>query len=929
MSELGISPQQDATPLGGMLAFLFTDIQGSTGRWERAPAGMRAALARHDGMLRAAIEASGGRVFKTMGDAFYAAFPDVGSAIAAALQAQRQLQQDGFPEVGGIAVRMVIHAGSAEARDGDYFGPPLNRAARMLAAGHGGQVLVSEAAAALVSDSLTGGFGLLDLGAHRLKDLAEPQEIHQLAAPDLKSDFPPLRSLSASPNNLPRPATALIGREDELREIKALLGSHRLVTLVGSGGVGKTRISMEIGGALVEAYPDGVWLVELAPVSDPVLVPELVASLFGIAISAGRAPLDAVTSILRQKRTLLIIDNCEHLVEAVACLADAILRHCPGVSLLASSREPLAIAGEGTYRMPSLSFPDRPEGISAAHAMEFGAVRLFIERARSILPDFAIADCNAPAVSAICKRLDGVALAIELAAPRLKMLNPEALAKRLDDRFKLLTGGSRTALPRQQTLKALIDWSYNLLSDLEQVLLRRLAVFAGGWTVESAGAIAAGDEIEEWQIFDLLASLVDKSLVVADASGAETRYRLLESTRQYGLSKLAEHGDYEGWPRLADYLSTCFAHAEAAWPTTGTEPWLAAYGSELDNLRASLDWAFGPEGKASAGLDLIGRSFRLFMELSLLPELARWLQVAFTRIDATTPDAVAARIWFGKAWTFPQYGDREEVPFALRAAELFRASGDREGEGVALARAGAAHLTNRVTAEGEALLRQAEALLMPQPGTLLGRTKHHAMWLHYLGAMHHFAGDAELARRTAEQAASLARETGDRKGFRNILNTLGEIHGQAGDFAAAVASIKLAIEEALAENDGFTLAHTRTNIAAHLLPMDAVREARDYARVAIADARAIAQPFFVTVAVEHLALIAALTGQPDRAARLVGYSSRWYETKQMTRQDTERRGYDRLVTILTEQMPAEECRRLEDEGAVWNEEQAISEALEV
>ena len=539
-------------PPGGMLALLFTDIEGSTRLWETAPQAMATALARHDGLLRAAITGNGGHVFKTMGDAFCAAFADAPAAVNAALAAQRALQADGFPETGGIKVRMAIHAGAVESRDGDYFGPPLNRVARLLAAGHGGQVLVSRAAAELVRGVLPPATELRDLGQHRLKDLAAPEQVHQLTVTDLPSAFPPLRSLSARPdNNLPQQVTTLIGREAELAEIKAALGKHRLVTLVGSGGVGKTRASLEVAADLLESHPDGVWFVELAPLSDPLLVPEIVAGLFGASITTDRVPLEALVGILRQKRTLLVLDNCEHLVAAVAQLADAILRHCPQVSLLASSREPLAIQGESTYRMPSLGFPEQIEGISAARALEFGAVRLFVERATAIMPGFALGEDNASAVAAICKRLDGVALAIELAVPRLKMLKVQELAERLDERFKLLTGGSRTALPRQQTLKALIDWSYNLLSEPEQTLLQRLSVFAGGWTLASAGAVAAGAGIADWEVFDLLAALVDKSLVVADASGKETRYRLLESTRQYAAEKLAENGARDFRRKLA------------------------------------------------------------------------------------------------------------------------------------------------------------------------------------------------------------------------------------------------------------------------------------------------------------------------------------------------------------------------------------------
>ena len=448
----------------GTLVFLFTDIEGSTERWERAPQTMNLALARHDSVLHAAIKQHGGQVFKTMGDAFCAAFSNTCDALAAALAAQRAITSDGFTEIGGLKVRMAVHAGAVEARDGDYFGQPLNRIGRLLAAGHGGQVLVSAVAADLARGSLPDGSRLANLGAHRLKDFAEPQEIYQLIAPDLASEFPPLRSLAVLRNNLPQQINSFIGRETEMADIKALLEEHRLVTLVGSGGVGKTRISLQVAAEVLDRFNDGVWFVELAPLTDPQLIAENITALFGFPIGAGQRPLDAVVGLLREKQALLILDNCEHLVAAVASLAEAIIRKCPNMALLASSREPLAISGEAIYRVPTLGFPDRPEGITAEAALGYGAVRLFAQRAGAAVAGFAVANDNAPAVAEICRRLDGVALAIELAAPRLKMLKPEELVKHLDDRFRILTGGSRTALPRQQTLKALIDWSYDLLS---------------------------------------------------------------------------------------------------------------------------------------------------------------------------------------------------------------------------------------------------------------------------------------------------------------------------------------------------------------------------------------------------------------------------------------------------------------------------------
>ena len=528
MSKPIISAEATSSRHGEVLIFLFTDIEGSTQRWERTPEAMRLALRRHDTLVRSAIAKAGGHVFKSAGDAFCAVFSEAAQAFAAALDAQRSIGSDGFAEVGGLKVRMAIDAGTAEARDGDYFGRPLNRAARLLAAGHGGQVLVSEIAADLARHALPARSTLIALGPHYLKDFAEPQEIHQLAANNSVSAFPALRTLSITRGNLPQRVTSFIGRETEIQEIKNLLETNRLVTLVGSGGVGKTSATLRVGADLGSRFKEGVWFVELAPLTDPHLIPEIISSLFNAPIGTGSVAINTLSAMLRHKQALLILDNCEHLVAAIASLAETIIHSCPSISILASSREPLTIAGETVYRMPSLSFPKHTDSITADEALSYSAVQLFAERGRAAVNGFVVANDNAPAVAEICRRLDGIALAIELAAPRLKMLTPRELANRLDDQFRILTGGSRTALPRQQTLKALIDWSYNLLTEPERILLRRLSVFAGGCTMDGAAAVATDHLLQQSDIFDLMASLVDKSLVVADASGRATRYRLLE-----------------------------------------------------------------------------------------------------------------------------------------------------------------------------------------------------------------------------------------------------------------------------------------------------------------------------------------------------------------------------------------------------------------
>ena len=494
---------------------------------------------------------------------------------------------------------------------------------------------------------------------------------------------PPAEPAPVYHNNLPQLAHALIGRERDVAEIEALLSRHRLVTLVGAAGVGKTSLSLQVGADLLARFPDGAWFVELAPLDRAELVGEAVAAVFGLPVHGERPATDAIAAFLRSRRVLLILDNCEHVIAAAAKLADALLKTCPGVFLLATSREALSVAGEHAYPVPLLDVPPRSTSLTAAQAMEHSAVQLFVERAAAALGRFSLTDETAPIVAEICRRLDGIPLAIELAAPRLKVLKPEALLARLDDQLRLLTAGSRTAVPRQQTLRAAIEWSYALLSEAEQAMLRRLGVFAGSFTLEAVAAVVTGAPVEASDVFDVLAGLVDKSLVVSLASAGENRYRLLESTRAFALEKLAAGGYAALARRLCEHMTIVFERAERTWPTTPRADWLAAYEPDLDNLRAALGWSLGPDGDPALGVKLVGYTDWLWRELSLLQEQRRWFELALTFVDDATPPSVEARIRLGLGWYF-YGGDRGRLSHNLRAIELMRQVG---GEPVLLGQA--------------------------------------------------------------------------------------------------------------------------------------------------------------------------------------------------------------------------------------------------
>ncbi len=580
--------------------FLFTDIEGSTRLWEEQATAMGEALAQHDHLLRVAVDGNGGSVIKTTGDGLLAVFDDPINAVGAALAAQRALRDATWGETGPLRVRMAFHAGAAETRDGDYFGPALNRVARILSIGHGGQVICSAVAADLARDRLGASVELVDLGSHRLRDIDRPEQVYQLVVADLPRDFPPLRSLSTRRSNLPVALTSFVGRESALAEVTTLVERHRLVTLIGTGGTGKTRLMLEAAGRLLDHHADGVWLAELAPLGDESQIASEVARALGAPEVPGVPALAVVTAFVADKDLLLLLDNAEHLVDGAARLAERLLASAPRLRILATSREALAIPGEAVLHVRSLScppiggvqgaIPGTPAGIEDAASTE--AVQLFIARAAAVDPAFALSQSNVASVGEICRRLDGIPLAIELAAARVSAMSPDDIAKRLGDRFRLLAGGRRTAVPRQQTLHALIDWSWDLLNDEDRRLLRRLAIFTGGWTVPMASRIVGDDEgrMDPVDLVDGLTRLVDRSLVIVDR-GPTTRYRMLETIRQYAREKLIESGEAAD---LADRHLAAYAElaSESEGPMRGPAmvDWLDRLDAEVDNLSTALEW---------------------------------------------------------------------------------------------------------------------------------------------------------------------------------------------------------------------------------------------------------------------------------------------------------------------------------------------------
>jgi predicted ATPase/class 3 adenylate cyclase len=574
-----------SAPPEGIVAFLFTDIEGSTRLWETYPEAMRSALAHHDALLRRAIAAHHGIVFKTIGDAFCAAFHTADDALHAATEAQIGLADRQWTGELGLRVRMAIHQGECEHRDGDYFGQPLNRVARLLSIGHGGQVLLSEAArAGLVELQET--VTLLDLGLHQLKDVRDPMEVWQLLHPDLPASFPSLRSDTPQRTNLPAQTNAFIGRESELRDLRRLAGV-RLLTITGLGGTGKTRLALEVGGQRLEEFRHGVWVVELEPIADPSLIAHAVAEAVGIREIPGQDLNREVFDALRERHLLLILDNCEHLLKAVAEFADHLLRVCPRIQVMTTSREALGVHGEIVYPLRPLPEPD--------------AIELFTDRAALVRPNFAVAS-NAPTIARICRRLDGLPLALEMAAARVRVLTIEQIEERLENRFDLLTDGGPT---QQRTLRELIDWNYELLDEREQWLLSRLGVFAGGWTIEAVEAVCTDAQITPPQILDLMTALVDKSLILVDDRTGGVRYRMLESLRQYARERLDEAGEMEQFrERHANYFLRFVEELSQKKGKVGENETLNAIERDHDDLRLALDFFAAHPLGGEAGMRL-------------------------------------------------------------------------------------------------------------------------------------------------------------------------------------------------------------------------------------------------------------------------------------------------------------------------------------
>lgn len=943
----------------GTVTFLFTDIEGSTRLLQEHRDRYPDVLKTHRQLLRATTEHADGYEFETQGDGLFTAFPSASDALKAAVTAQRALHEYHWPEGATVRVRMGLHTGQPTLTESGYVGLDLHRTARICTAGHGGQILLSQTTRELVEDDLPESVALRDLGEHRLKDLTRPQRLFQVMVADLPSDFPPLRSLDVVPNNLPIQLTSFIGREQQIADVKRLLGTARLLTLTGAGGSGKTRLALQVAADSIDHHSDGVWLVELAAISDPELVPQAVASALNLREQPGRSYVDVLVDYLRAKQVLLLLDNCEHLVNTCARIADVLLRASSKLKILVTSREGLAIGGETLYPVPTLSLPHSSQGLSVEDLSQYEAIRLFTERAAAALPTFRLLDGNARAVAQVCGRLDGIPLAIEMAASRVKALSVEQIATRLNDQFRLLTGGSRTALPRHQTLLATMDWSFDLLSNRERMLLRRLAPFAGGFTLEAAESVCAYEEVEASDVFDLLSQVVNKSLVVADEQDSEVRYRLLETIRQYARDRLREAGEADlARKRHRDFFVELAARAEPELTGPDEPKWAGMLNMEHDNLRAALGWSL-ESGDPETALRLAGMLGWFWSERGYLAEGRKWLETALAEATEAAPMAKAKAL-HRAGWLARLLGDFGRARHLLEAsAELYRGISDRNG--LAQSLSGLASV-GWIQDDGQATILAEESFALAQEtgdlwtcgfslntqARIAGRRGNYeraralahqsltffrsvgsgrgtVMALNTAGMMAMYSGDLPKATTLLEESCGRCAELGLKDPY--AVGALGCVAYQEGDYPKAVALLEECLGLSQELEQEMAVADAAGWLGKAKLAAGDYAQASALLKQSLIGLREIGNKFLTANFLYWLGKLVWIQGDPEKATRLLGATEALRQAASLPLPPVEQPDHEHTVASLRSELTEHQFATVWAEGRAMTLEQAIEYAL--
>ena len=918
-------------PPTGTVTFLFTDIEGSTRLSQQYPEAMPALFARHDQILRQAIEAHNGFVLRITGDSFSAAFHSAGDALCAALTAQRALVQEPWSPA-PIKVRMGIHTGTAQA-DADaasgeihYSGyTTLALTQRIMSAGHGGQVLLSRTAHELTREDLPPQAQLMDIGECTLKDILHPEQLYQLTAADLPSEFPPLKTLESFNHNLPTLLTSFIGREKEIDEIKKLITEHRMLTLTGSGGAGKTRLALHVAEGLLRQFSGGVWFVELAPLDDPALVGQTLLSVLKLREDAHRTSLEIIRDHLRSKTALLILDNCEHLIDACVQVSESLLRACPKLKILGSSREALGIPGELSYRVPSLKTPGSTDLMQLEHPLEIDSIRLFVERGMTANPDFKLSKENTPFVAQVCSRLDGIPLAIELAAARVKVLSPEQIASRLDDRFRLLTGGARTALPRQQTLRAMIDWSYSLLSDAEKMVFRRLAVFTGGWTLEAAEFVC-GEGRQGPDILDLMARLVDKSLVTAEEVDGGVRYRRLETIRQYSRERLFETEEVEAIrDRHLAYYAQLSEEIERGLQGPGRKLWVQRSEAEQENLRTAIEWGLArkPESALRIAANLaVGIAFGGYSV-----EGFRWLRDDMRAMESTMsvlPPPLRAKFLGALANTYISFGrERDAYKYAEQSIALYRQLDDKSGLASALLVGSLPLEASGKLVEAETALKEALALTQSDENDFLGAWALNSL----AGVTAKLHGDIQAAWKFTEEAIRLINDPDMDWHLANAYEMRGFLASYSNRYEESRRLFEKAKDAYQSVGAHFNVLLSKSNLAHLERQFGHHKQALERYRETIIGFREMGQLGAVAHQLECFGFLALAGDQYERALKLLAAADALRKKVSSPMNPEEQTYFDEQINVLHQKLDAHQFNQIWTTGRALTMEQALEFAL--
>lgn len=770
----------------GYVTFLFTDIEGSTKLAQEFPETIHSALDRHNSILKDAVESNNGFVFETVGDAFCCAFEKANDAVKAAIEAQINLNSERWEDA-VIKIKIGIHSGNTEWSGNKYMGYiTLARTARVMSSAYGGQILVSEETYKKITEDLPNFISFRDLGSRRLKDLIQPMKLYQTVTSGLISDFPPLKTLDARPNNLPIQLTNFIGREKEITEIKRILSDASLLTLLGPGGTGKTRLALQVGADIIDEFNNGVWLVELAPLTDPSLIPLTIARSLKISELPNQETEQTLTDYLKDKELLIILDNCEHLINECANISEKLLQNCPKLKIFATSREALRSDGENVYKVMSLSHPEPNQINTPLELSQFEAVRLFIERALAVNTNFRVTNENAPALAQICFQLDGIPLAIELAAARITVLSVEKICDKLNDRFKLLTGGKRTALPRQQTLKALIDWSYDLLTEKEKILLQRLSVFSGGWSLEAAEEVCPDEIIYKDEIIDMQTTLLDKSLIQSSEVNGAVRFFMLESIKQYakevsGTNKELNLKHLNYFKKLADY-------EQMGLNGTSQVEWVKLIETELDNIRSAIQWA--TENQPEQAFSFVNDMTEFWNIKGYFKEALQTL-LRVLEIESPVNIILRAKVLCSAGNMSFGLGNRDDaIRFGNESLSILRKTNDKLEIGNCLNALGASSSLIAANLD-ETLGYYNEAISIFRE---LGNQKGIALTLYNLSFAVHREGNPELALDYKKEALKIFKDLNDTHQITLTLASLGVFEFKRNNFEPA----KLYSEESLA-----------------------------------------------------------------------------------------------------------------------------------